>query len=149
AGVTDAGSTGPPHRHIARFCKFEQALVFCVPRQRESAPREGNLRPETRRLRRQMRRTSHGFHPRCDRIKRPEYLSVNMISSHTPSLQASGNLPQKCRRAAQIELAVMRNADLIECRNGEVPGSVEIHTTLVGWSRPAVLDVAPAVFQLL
>ena len=28
AGVADPGSTGPPHRHIACFCKFEQTLVF-------------------------------------------------------------------------------------------------------------------------
>jgi hypothetical protein len=33
AGVADPGSTGPPHGHIACFCKFEQALVFCIPRQ--------------------------------------------------------------------------------------------------------------------
>ena len=43
AGVADPGSTGPSHSHIACFCKFEEAPVLCIPRQRESAPREGNL----------------------------------------------------------------------------------------------------------
>src|SRR5262249_55135646 len=137
--------TGPPHRHIARFCKFEQAPVFCIPGQRKSAPREGNLRSGTRRVRGQMRRMSFGLHPRCDRIKCAEYLRVNMISGHAPCRQASSELAQKRRRAAQIELAFMRNADRVECGNSQVTGRVEIDASLVGWSRPAVLDVAVAV----
>src|SRR5262249_36963071 len=149
AGVADPGSTGPPHGYIACFCKFEQAPVFCIPRQRKSAPCEGNLRPETCRSGRQMRRMRLGFQPRCDGIKRAEYLGVNMIDRHTPRRQAGGKLAHKCRRAAQIESAVMRNPDPVEWRNSEVPGGVEIHALLVGWSWPAVLDVAVAVLQFL
>jgi hypothetical protein len=83
-GVADPGSTGPPHSHIACFCKFEQAVVFGIPRQRESAAREGNLRSGARRSRRQMRKMRLGFHPRRDGIKCAKYLRVNMISSDTP-----------------------------------------------------------------
>jgi hypothetical protein len=43
----------------------------------------------------------------------------------------------------------MRNANLVEFRNRQVPGSVEIDTPLVGWSWLAVLDVAVAGLQLL
>ena len=63
AGVAGPGSTGPPHSHIACFCKFEQALVFCIPRQRQSAPRERNMRSGTRWSRRQMRRIVSAFIP--------------------------------------------------------------------------------------
>ena len=70
-----------------------------------------------------------------------------MIGRHTPRRQAGGKLAQKCRRAAQIESAVMRNPDRVECRNSEVPGGVEIHALLVGRSWPAVLDVTVAVLQ--
>jgi hypothetical protein len=43
----------------------------------------------------------------------------------------------------------MWNANLVEFRNRQVPGSVEIDTPLVGWTWPAVLDVTVAVLQLL
>ncbi len=89
------------------------------------------------------------FHPRCDGLKRAEYLGVNMISSHTPRRQAGGQLAQEGRRAAQIELAFTRNADLVERGNRQMPGCVEIDTPLVGWPRPAVVDVAVAGLQLL
>src|SRR5262249_57981887 len=69
--------------------------------------------------------------------------------SHTPRRQAGGQLPQERRGAAEIELAFMRNADLVEGGNRQVPGSVEIDTPLVIWSWPAVLDVAVAVLQFL
>ena len=78
-------------------------------------------------------------------FERAENLRMNMIGSHAPRPQAGGDLPQKSRGAAQIELAVMRNANLVECRNSEVPGRVEIDTASVGRSRPAILNVAPAV----
>src|SRR6516164_7509738 len=149
AGVADPGPTGPPHRHIACFRKLEQTLVFRIPRQGEPAAREGHLRSETRRSRRQMRSMRLGFHPRGDGIERAEYLGMNMISGHTPRRQAGAKLAQERRGAAQIELAFMRNADLIEGGNRQVPGSVEIDTPLVGWPRPAVLDVAVAGLLLL
>src|SRR5262249_14823116 len=149
AGVADRGSTGPPHRHIACFRKFEQALVFRIPRQGYPAAREGHLRSKPRRSRRQMRRMRLGLHPRRNGIERAEYLGMNMISGHTPYRQALGQLSQERRGAAQIELAFTRNADPLEGGNRQMPGSVEIDTALVVRPRPAVLDVAVAVLQLL
>src|SRR5262249_19624145 len=118
-------------------------------RQREARGTKKIGALHTRRSRRKMRRMRLGFHPRRDGIKRAKYLGMNMISGHTPRRQAGGQLPQERRGAAQIELAFMRNADLVEGGNRQVPGSVEIDAPCVGWSRPAVLDVAVAVLQLL
>src|SRR5262249_20735076 len=99
--------------------------------------------------RRQMRRMRLGLHPRRNGIERAEYLGMNMISGHTPYRQALGQLSQERRGAAQIELAFTRNADPLEGGNRQMPGSVEIDTALVVRPRPAVLDVAVAVLQLL
>src|SRR5215469_2024846 len=66
AGVADPGPARPPYGHITGFCKFEQAPVFCIPRQCEPTPREGNLRSRPRGFHRQMRRMSNGLHSRCD-----------------------------------------------------------------------------------
>src|SRR5262249_60882003 len=127
----------------------EPVVFFPTPGRATRAAGEGQLRPEPRRSRRQMRRMRLGLHPRRDGIERAEYLGVNMISRHTPRRQAGGQLPQERRGAAEIELAFTRNADLVEGGNRQVPGSVEIDTPSVGWSRPAVLDVAVAVLPLL
>ena len=62
------------------------------------------------------------FHPRGDGIERAEYLGMNMIRGHTPRRQARGQLAQERRRAAQIELAFARNADLVERGNRQMPG---------------------------
>src|SRR4051812_17733485 len=96
-----------------------------------------------------MRSMRLGLHSRRGGIERAENLRMNMIGRHAPRLQAGRDLAQKSRGAAQIELAVMRYANLVECRDSEMPGRVEIDTASVGWSRPAVLNVAPAVCQLL
>src|SRR5262249_54436972 len=115
------------------------------------APPQGTVltHVDPRRARRQMRRMRLGFHPRGDGIERAEYLGMNMISGHTPGRQAGGQLAQERRGAAQIELALPRNANLVEGRNRQVPGSVEIDTPLVIWSWPAVLDIVVAVLQFL
>src|SRR5271157_3764897 len=91
----------------------------------------------------------HSSHARRYRLAGTKNFCMHSISSDVPSRKARGQVTQKCRWTAQVEIGVTRHAKLLDRGHVKVAGSIEVGAQLVLRARPAVPYVAPAVRQPL
>src|SRR5271157_2188846 len=91
----------------------------------------------------------HSSHARRYGLARSKDFRMHSISSNAQSRKARGQVTQKCRRAAQVEIGVLRHAKLLDRGHVKVAGSIEVGTQPVLWTRPAVPYMASAMLQRL
>jgi hypothetical protein len=73
---------------------------------------------------------------------------VDAITGHAPTAEPGGKVLEEGGRAAQIKIGFAGYALLLEGRNGQPAGSVEVNAEPVSRLRAAVPDVAPRLGQL-
>src|SRR5207244_12409668 len=84
---------------------------------------------------------------RGHRLAAVEHFDVNPLRRHTQGCERLLHRGHEASRPAEVHIPVSWDADLIEDRPRQVPGSVEILSELVPRGRTALAELAAAVSE--
>src|SRR5712691_6990194 len=142
AVVTDAGAARPPDGYVTRFRELEKTRVVLAPANGDTAPREGDEWPcaggPSRLMRCAHRR---GGRTGSQRRATGKDLGMDAVRWHAPGGQARAQVAEEARWSANIEVAVSRDAKLVEDLQSHATGRVVIPPLSIIRRRPAVPDL--------